>query len=304
MGKFINKFGGRRALINTSKAKVLLMLSIILLSKRFLGGGAVGLVGWGGAQVIIPGMTHSTMGLTQLSATGISLSCLSLSTVSSGFKFARDDAVDMYTSLAIAIPSVVSARLGTHIAKRLSGDALSLIFNGMSIILIPIHFWIQQRAQERRKKSIQVLSKSSDKSAHERYHDGYDSFEYTKAVQHASFGVCSGFVSSLMGVGGLPLTMSYLTEATNLPHHLIQGTAICALVPSIITSALSRIHSIPLGIAGIVAGGAVVGGFTGAQVALNTSEERLRQLYMLSLVVFGGRSVVAASRNIKNIWFK
>jgi len=270
----------------------------------FLGGGAVGLVGWGGAQVIIPGMTHSTMGLSQLSATGISLSCLSLSTVSSGAKFLRDDAVDVYTSLAIAIPSVISARLGTRIAKRLSGDALSLIFNGMSILLIPTHFWIQQRAQERHKKSIQNSSASNDKVQHQRYQNGYDIFEYSKALQHASFGVCSGLVSSLMGVGGLPLTMSYLTEATNLPHHLVQGTALCALIPSIVTSALSRIHSTPLGIASIVAGGAVVGGFTGAQVALNVTEERLRQLYMLSLVLFGGRSVIAASRNIKNIWFK
>jgi uncharacterized membrane protein YfcA len=98
--------------------------------------------------------------------------------------------------------------------------------------------------------------------------------------------------------------MSYLTETTNLQHHLVQGTAVCALVPSIFTSAISRRKVIPIGVASIVAVGAVVGGLMGAQVALNTSEERLRQLYMASLVLFGGRSIFAATGNIKTLWFK
>jgi uncharacterized membrane protein YfcA len=98
--------------------------------------------------------------------------------------------------------------------------------------------------------------------------------------------------------------MSYLTETTNLPHHLVQGTAVCALVPSIFTSAISRRKAIPIGVASIVAVGAIVGGLMGAQVALNTSEERLRQLYMASLVLFGGRSIFAATGNIKTLWFK
>lgn len=48
-------------------------------------GATVGVVGWGGGQVIIPAMTLSaSVGLSQLSATGVSLTSLSISAVSSG----------------------------------------------------------------------------------------------------------------------------------------------------------------------------------------------------------------------------
>lgn len=118
-------------------------------------------------------------------------------------------------------------------------------------------------------------------------------------------GLFSGVISALMGVGGLPLIMSYITKVTHLPHHHIQGTAICALVPSIIISAVSRMQAIPLGTAGlVVAVGAMVGAQGGARISLSMSEERLRQIYMSSLVVFGGKSVIGAICNIRNIMTK
>ena len=38
-----------------------------------------------------------------------------------------------------------------------------------------------------------------------------------------------GILSALMGVGGAPLCMSYLTVATDLPHHLVQGWSMVPL---------------------------------------------------------------------------
>ena len=54
-----------------------------------------------------------------------------------------------------------------------------------------------------------------------------------------AFGALSGVLSSLVGVGGLPIAMSYLTVSTDLPHHLVQGTAVLAVAPSVLVSALS-----------------------------------------------------------------
>jgi uncharacterized membrane protein YfcA len=340
----------------------------------FLGGGVVGLVGWGGAQVIIPGMTHPTMAMSQLSATGISLSSLSVSVVTSGFHFLQEDRVALETALAIAAPSILSARLGTILAHRISGEALSLIFNGSSLLLIPTHFFIQERKRRRQHKQQQQQQQQQGdemESETEPDQDGRDTsnnsiqhhnnppppappphhhhqqqqqpkgpptpkasnnepptkfqatfFSIAKQqqpanhhllrlgdenkerliLQHATYGILSGLISSLMGVGGLPLTMSYLTECTDLPHHVVQGTALCALVPSIVTSAVSRRGAIPLRMASLVAGGAVVGGWTGSQIALQTSEEQLRQFYMMSLIVFGSRSMMAAGQNVRNLW--
>jgi uncharacterized membrane protein YfcA len=256
----------------------------------FVGGGSVGLVGWGGAQVIIPGMTMSPLSLGQLSATGISLASLSVSTMSSGIKFLREDKVAVYTALAIAVPSVVTARIGTHFAKKLSGDVLSLIFNGLSILLIPTHLWIQRRAERRRHPlNSEIIEAANETTISERFvgqpihlerrhivtngrevetktrdklHGPQSSdlgdIPVSKAFQHAFFGAFSGLLSSLMGVGGLPFTMSYLTEFTDLHHHVVQGTSVCSVIPSILTSVFSRMTVIPMATAGMVSVGAVV----------------------------------------------
>lgn len=286
-------------------------------------GATVGIVGWGGAQVVIPSLTLRipVASYSQLSATGISLSSLSVSSVSSGCEFWRDGRVDVMTAAAIGLPAVFSARVGTRLAKRMSGDALELFFNGCSLVLMPMHFWIQQRrgggggvdcdpsssaAGGGNGSEINAASggaapmptgpTSEDAAADARAASGVPAL-----MKHASFGLLSGMLSSLR-VGGLPLTMSYLTLSTDLPHHEVQGTAVVALVPAIVTSAASRAGAIPPLAAACVAFGAAGGGVLGAHVALGVSEENLRRLFMGSLCVFWGASVFRAGRNIRAIY--
>ena len=127
------------------------------------------------------------------------------------------------------------------------------------------------------------------------------SLSAAELLSHGTFGCLSVVISAVMGVGGLPLTMSYLTAFTSLPHHDIQGTAVLAVAPSAMTSAISRLHVVPKGTMIAVATGAMAGAMVGASVALRTSEARLRELYMESLVVLGGRSFVSAGINLRNL---
>jgi uncharacterized membrane protein YfcA len=162
---------------------------------------------------------------------------------------------------------------------------------------MPTHFWIQERAKARRKRQ-----ENDDLSANPEPSMEYDYRDPDTLSKYALFGLASGLSSSLMGVGGLPLTMSFLTETTNLEHHIVQGTAVCAVIPAIMTSAASRMKSIPLVTAGVVCVGAAIGGYVGAAFALFLDDEQLRNLYMGSLVVFGGRSMYGAGRNLQRIW--
>jgi uncharacterized membrane protein YfcA len=277
----------------------------------FSGGACVGLVGWGGAQFIIPGMSGSLMNLPQLAATGVSLCSLSLGTCMSSVKFAMTDNVSISTAVAIALPSVAAARIGSRLAARMSDDALSLAFNAASVVLIPIHFLVQRHAQQTQEQRLERrLSEQpshhppvpAPPDAHSPSSLSLSGLAQTLDPKHFCFGCVSGVISAIMGVGGLPFTMSYLTAFTPLPHHMLQGTAALAVAPSVLTSALSRIHVVPPATAAAVTAGAVCGSFVGASVALRLSEERLRELYMLSLVLLGGRSFVAGAYNLRNIW--
>ena len=294
-------------------------------------GGTIGAVGWGGAQVLIPSLTWSphplVPGLPQLAATGVSLVSLSFSTLTTGFQFWKDDHVHVPVALMIGIPAVVSARVGTLWAKKLSGPTLTLIFNIGSIILIPTHFWIQERAKERRHHQEVISWEEKQDSIvpqldQERpFPTRYDFRDPNVLVPFVSFGFMAGMSSALMGVGGLPLCMSFLTEMTSrieanentgnniinnpqnhFDHHMVQGTAICSVIPSIMTSASSRIHAIPLVTSGVVCVGAAVGGSLGAKLALALDDEDLRTLYMVSLVLFGGRSFYGAAKHLRQLW--
>jgi len=290
-----------------------------------------GLVGWGAAQVIIPSMIYPSplASYSQLSATGISLSALSLSSISSGYRFWTDNKVNIPIALGIGIPAVFSARVGSHFAKKLSGNALELFFNGFSLVLIPTHFWIQQRRAASSSvkdvhREIAEVCKSGnglfsltedckESASIKATTNNITSLERIASLtmnnkliwQHAYFGLFSGVLSALMGVGGLPITMSYLTvSCPELHQHEIQGTAMVALIPSILMSAGSRMSAIPPSATACVAVGAFGGGLAGAKIALILSEEQLRYAFMGSLVLFGGISMRGAIRNIQRIYSK
>jgi uncharacterized membrane protein YfcA len=253
----------------------------------------LGTVGWGGAQVIIPTLTHPMMGLTQLAASGVSISSLSFAVLTSSSQFARADSADLQTAAAIAIPSMFGARIGVKIASRMSGEVHALVFNGMSVALIPIHFLVQRWRAGLEDKDEKRATSEADKA-----------LDFPRLVQHGCFGIFGGVLSAIMGVGGLPITMTYLTVAcTDLPHHFAQGTAMISVAPSVITAAASHAMSghTPLALAACVACGSMVGSTVGAKIALSLDEDQLRTLYMTSLVLLGGRSFVAATRNIARL---
>ena len=213
-------------------------------------------------------------------------------------KFVASDNVSLSTAAAIALPSIVTARLGTRLAARIPDQALQLAFNGASLLLIPTHFLVQRHAVKKASTPGKPGAPKHDATEAQRQRP---SLSAADAVSHGAFGCLSGIISAVMGVGGLPLTMSYLTAFTCLSHHDIQGTAVLAVAPSAMTSAISRLHVVPKGTMIAVAVGAMAGATTGASIALRTSETRLRELYMASLVLLGGRSFVSAGINLRNL---
>lgn len=280
----------------------------------FAAGFTLGTVGWGGAQIIKPSLT-GIVGISQIAANGCSLASLSVSGTVGAVKFLFEDRVDLSIAASIAVPSVLGARIGVKLAQRLSSEVLALIFNGMSVILIPTHFLVQEYRKNhphlssngdedakvevtpRITPSVLINAIKSDTSFSLNSSNTPSPYYY---VQHSLYGICAGVLSALMGVGGAPLTMSYLTLATDLDHHMVQGTMLAAVIPSVLTSAGSLMaggHT-PVLLAAAIACGSSIGSYAGAEFALRLKEEQLRHLYMASLVLLGGRSLLAAAGNV------
>lgn len=240
------------------------------------GGASVGLVGWGGAQVLIPGLTRFA-GFTSQKAAATSLCSLSFSAVIGAASFAAEGHVDATTALAIAVPALGGARLGLVASRKLTSEQHRLFFDVASTIMLPTHLYVQHRAANAPESRVEA-----------------------PLVVHAAFGVFCGALSALMGVGGLPLTMSYLTLATETPHHLVQGTAMMSVSPAIVASAGGRFLAgeVAAKTVATAAAGSITGTAIGSQVALALSEEQLRQCFMGSLVLLGGRSAVSSALGI------
>ena len=238
------------------------------------GGFSLGCVGWGGGQIVIPSLTHPIMGLSQISASGTSLTSLTVASITSASKYLEADAADLRIAACIALPSMLGVRLGLRLAKNSSSEFQALIFNGMSTILIPTHFFVQQWRYdlEEKKKHHENTILHPEKTVLGQ--PNITDIEFRLSALHCSYGIFSGVLSAVMGVGGLPLTMSYLTLSTDLPHHLIQGTAMSACLPSVIVSALTHamVGNTPLGIAACVAAGSMIGSTFGAKAALSMTE--------------------------------
>lgn len=133
-------------------------------------------------------------------------------------KFLMEDRVDLLIAASIAVPSILSARAGVVLAQRLSSEVLALIFNGMSVILIPTHFLVQKyREQNPHQKAIESASETGTETAVVSVTSlstlSLSSLSPPPPIyfQHATFGLCAGILSALMGVGGAPLTMSYVS---------------------------------------------------------------------------------------------
>ena len=240
------------ALDGTPIDGVLTNLSQETTAQTLSGGACVGLVGWGGAQFIIPGVAY--MGHSQLAAAGVSLCSVSVSSISGAAKFMASDSVSPSHALGMAVPAVITARLGSVLAKRLTDVQLQLAFNGLSAALIPTYLAVQHYAQTRDAEKDapqdaaaplrrtltehQALHRTADAEcdAEARGPAGLASRLLPLRPQDMAFGALSGVLSSLVGVGGLPIAMSYLTVSTDLPHHLVQGTAVLAVAPSVLVS--------------------------------------------------------------------
>lgn len=104
-------------------------------------------------------------------------------------------------------------------------------------------------------------------------------------------GLCAGFFSGLMGIGGGVIMVPLLVFLLGFTQHEAQGTSLAVLaVPVTFWAAYTYYQesSINWKYAGIIAVCFAVGGFLGAKLAINIDEKLLKRIFgvlMLALSI-------------------
>lgn len=112
-------------------------------------------------------------------------------------------------------------------------------------------------------------------------------------------GLFSGVVSAALGVGGGVVFVPALVILFGFDQHLAQGTSLAVIVPTTIVGAAAhaRAGRVDWRLVGLIAAGGVVGGLTGAQLALSLDETLLRRLFAVFLAVIALRMLARTGRS-------
>ncbi len=104
----------------------------------------------------------------------------------------------------------------------------------------------------------------------------------------------AGLASGLLGVGGGILIVPLLTAFAGLSEHEAHATSLAAIVPIAIVGAgrFAVDGSVDLGLAGLLAAGALVGAPLGARLMAGASEGLLKVMFGILVVAVGLQMVL------------
>jgi uncharacterized protein len=229
-------------------------IQLIGLGIGLFGGSLGGLLGLGGAVVMIPLMTWLTR-ITQLQAHGTSLVAVVFGAFTAAATYLAHGDADWKISIVLALSAIVTARFGALFAHSLPDRKLKKAF-GFFLIFA----------------SLMLLIKGSLPSL-----AGGLPF-WARTVVYAGIGSLTGFVSGMLGVGGGGVMVPLIVIFGGMEQHLAQGTSLLAMVPASMSGAYThyKLGNVKTGIVMGLVVGTLVGGYLGATAAAALGEVYLR----------------------------
>ena len=119
------------------------------------------------------------------------------------------------------------------------------------------------------------------------------------ALGVVAFGVLTGVLSALFGVGGGLVMVPFMVLALGSDQHLAEGTSLLVIVPTAIVGVIAHTRRgyVSFKHAALLAVGGVVGSFLGATLALQLEEGALQVVFGAFLALMGVHTVVQALRS-------
>lgn len=107
-----------------------------------------------------------------------------------------------------------------------------------------------------------------------------------------AIGLAAGYFSGLVGIGGGIIIVPALVLLFGFSQHLAQGTTLGILIPPIgILAAINYYQRgfVDIKTAAIICIGFVLGGYLGSKTAISISQENLRKIFAVVMILIGVR---------------
>jgi uncharacterized protein len=235
----------------------------------FLAGFFGGLVGVGGAVIMIPFMV-GIMKIGQHKAHGTSLVALVFTGVSGAITYALKGSVDIMASLLIAATAVFAARYGVLFAHVLPEWKLKRAFGGFLIFV----------------SALMVIKPFLS-------HLASPATGLMKAIILLIAGVFTGFLSGMMGVGGGAIMVAAMVLLAGFGQHIAQGSSMLAMIPAGASGAYTywRLGNVETKLLSGLIPGILIGTFVGGSLALAIPDGSLRTIFAAVLTWMGVRNL-------------
>lgn len=225
-----------------------------------------GLFGVGGGILIVPALVL-VLRFEQRLAHGTSLAAVLPIAISSLTSYAIEDKVDWPVGLWLALGAVGGAVVGTYILHRLPHDVLAIAF---AVLLIAT--------------AARLLFDHSEAA-------GRSDLSMGSTAALIVFGVITGILAGLLGVGGGIIMVPAMVVGLGIPAAVAKGTSLLVIVPtSVIGTWRNRSKrnadirvAIILGLAGVVSA------FIAGKISVGMSEAVSNVLFAVLLLVVAAR---------------
>jgi uncharacterized membrane protein YfcA len=227
-----------------------------------------GLLGIGGAAILVPGMTD-LLGMSQHRATGTSLFVIIPTAAVAAVVYALGAQMDWSLVALFSLTAVVGATLGARAMTRISAVNLRRMF-GVFLLLV----------------AVRLILPGGGPAADAPPTAAFWEQATPTVVAEALLGLVAGFFSGLLGIGGGQILTPGMVFMFDIPQKLAQGISIAFIVPTAASGALThyRRGNVLPRIGLVLVPCAMVSGALGAWAAQYVDAQLLRTGFGIFLV--------------------
>ncbi len=269
------------------------MIPIILVAGGIVAGTYGALIGAGGGFLLVPLLLFLYPEQSPAIIVATSLVAVLFSGVSGTIAYHRLRRIDYRMGIALMLATVPGALLGPRLVTYISRDVFQAVVGS---ILILVAVYIMVRSRRTGPHSTPKRPSANTRTLVDRQGTG---FTYAVRPVAGSFvGFATGFVSSMLGVGGGILQVPLLVYALGIPIQVATATSTFIIVGTALMGLASHYFVGNLEaewwVMATLVLGVVAGAQIGARLAIRFKGTRLAQLLAVGVAVVGARLLAGA----------